>query len=37
MHFVAQLACEEIDHGEGIFYGSVCPACRISAITFQQS
>ena len=37
MLFVAQLACEEIGHGEGIFYASVSPGCRIGAVTLQQS
>jgi hypothetical protein len=37
MPFVAQLAVEDIEAGEGIYSAFVCPACLIAATTYQQS
>lgn len=38
MTFIAQLDWEDIEeYGEGIYYMFVCPDCRITATTYQQT
>jgi len=37
MPFVAQLALEDIESGDGIYYAFLCRTCLIAATTYQQS
>lgn len=38
MMFLAQLDRDDIeDHAEGIYYAFVCPACRMTATSYQQT
>ena len=38
MIFIAQINNEEIDkNGEGVYYSFVCPTCRVTATSYQQT